>query len=182
MQRLGSSSLRKVLVANEHRARLAMRPLAYVRKAGRSHDYYLDLSQLRDTTSREVEELLDGFWQRIRHHEHRSEALAALGLDDPVSYEQVRQRYRELAYNSRWRRRDASIAQPSHGGARRAVVVPSLSWGVGAMGQSGLSIDAGGVPNLGRDPARPLSATPWTGRHGAARRGRPAADLEELCV
>ena len=62
-------------------------------------EYYMDLSQLRHTTSREVEALLNNFWQRIRHHEQRAQALAVLGLDDPASYEQVRQRYRTLAYS-----------------------------------------------------------------------------------
>jgi DnaJ-domain-containing protein 1 len=60
-------------------------------------DYYLDLDQLRDTGAQEVEALLNRFWTHILRNERRQEALAILGLRDPVDDAAIRRRYRELA-------------------------------------------------------------------------------------
>lgn len=59
--------------------------------------YYLDLTQLEKTGKQEVLELLDTFWLRFARHDRRTEALAALGLADPVDDPEIKRRYRELA-------------------------------------------------------------------------------------
>ena len=59
--------------------------------------YYLDLTHLEKTGKQEVRELLDTFWLRYARHDRRAEALAALGLADPVDDPEIKRRYRELA-------------------------------------------------------------------------------------
>lgn len=59
--------------------------------------YYLDLTHLEKTGKQEVLELLDTFWLRYTRHDRRAEALAALGLADPVDHLEIKRRYRELA-------------------------------------------------------------------------------------
>jgi len=59
--------------------------------------YYLDLSHLENTGRQEVMEMLDTFWRRFVRLGQRSEALATLGLVDPVDYPEIKRRYRELA-------------------------------------------------------------------------------------
>ena len=59
--------------------------------------YYLDLTHLENTGKQEVLEMLDTFWLRFARHDRRAEALAALGLADPVEYPEIKRRYRELA-------------------------------------------------------------------------------------
>jgi len=60
-------------------------------------DYYLDSTQLEQTTAEEVERMLDRFWRRMQGVERRREALAVLGLNDPVDMETIRHHYRRLA-------------------------------------------------------------------------------------
>lgn len=60
-------------------------------------DYYLDLSHMVNTGPEEVEELLGAFWSRYYANGQRQQALAVLGLADPVDLDQVQQRYRQLA-------------------------------------------------------------------------------------
>lgn len=60
-------------------------------------DYYLDESNLKDTTPADVEELLNSFFSDSRKFTHRHKALNELGLSDPVSSTQIKKRYRELA-------------------------------------------------------------------------------------
>lgn len=59
--------------------------------------YYLDLTHLEKTSKQEVREMLDTFWLRFTRLDQRAEALAALGLADPVDDLEVKRRYRELA-------------------------------------------------------------------------------------
>lgn len=59
--------------------------------------YYLDLKNLKTTNDNDVEALLQSFWERYIRQDHRGNALATLGLCDPVSDEQIRQTYRSLA-------------------------------------------------------------------------------------
>ena len=59
--------------------------------------YYLDLDQLAETRPADVDAMLTGFYERMLRNERRSEALAALGLADPVDEAVIRRRYRELA-------------------------------------------------------------------------------------
>jgi hypothetical protein len=60
-------------------------------------DYYLDLSNLVHTSARDVDELLAAFWVRFERRDQRAEALAALGLSDPVDDATIKRTYRELA-------------------------------------------------------------------------------------
>lgn len=59
--------------------------------------YYLDLSHLEKTGKQEVLAMLDTFWLSFARHDRRAEALAALGLADPVEHTEIKRRYRELA-------------------------------------------------------------------------------------
>ena len=59
--------------------------------------YYLDLTHLEKTGKQEVLELPGTFWLRFARHDRRAEALAALGLVDPVDDATIKRRYRELA-------------------------------------------------------------------------------------
>lgn len=59
--------------------------------------YYLNLSHLKNTGKQEVLALLDTFWLCFVRHGRRAEALAELGLSDPVDYPEIKRRYRELA-------------------------------------------------------------------------------------
>ncbi|MCE5181590.1 MAG: DnaJ domain-containing protein [Betaproteobacteria bacterium] len=60
-------------------------------------DYYLDLANLESTDKQDVVEMLDTFWLRFARLDRRAEALAALGLADPVDDLEIKRRYRELA-------------------------------------------------------------------------------------
>ena len=59
-------------------------------------EYYLDITHLESTDSAQVNDLLGKFWLALARHDSRSEALALLGLTDPVDDPLIRQRYREL--------------------------------------------------------------------------------------
>ena len=60
-------------------------------------DYYLDLNNLKMTSAEEVEKLLGQFWVRYFANERRSEALAVLGVADPVSDAEITRCYRRMA-------------------------------------------------------------------------------------
>jgi hypothetical protein len=60
-------------------------------------DYYLDESNLRDTTERDVEKLLESFWTRMQGDGEKAAALALFELEDgPVDYALIKLRYRQL--------------------------------------------------------------------------------------
>ncbi len=59
--------------------------------------YYLDLTNLRETAASDVDELIASFWRRLQGGERRAEALARLGLADPVDDAAIKQAYRRLA-------------------------------------------------------------------------------------
>lgn len=59
-------------------------------------DYYLDITHLEQTTAAQVEQMLDKFWLRLAGSERRREALAVLGLSDPVAETAIKQHYRKL--------------------------------------------------------------------------------------
>lgn len=58
--------------------------------------YYLDPTHLEDTGREDIEAMLGQFWSRLYADDHRAEALRTLELEDPVDYETIRSRYREL--------------------------------------------------------------------------------------
>ena len=60
-------------------------------------EYYLDLDNLTNSTDASVTELLNGFWESFFMNEHRSKALAVLGLQDPVDKKEIVRTYRRLA-------------------------------------------------------------------------------------
>lgn len=60
-------------------------------------DYYLDLTRLEETSRREVEEMIAGFWRMYGSHDQVPRSLEILGLSEPVSPGEVKRRYRELA-------------------------------------------------------------------------------------
>lgn len=59
--------------------------------------YYLDESNLRETTERDVEKLLESFWTRMQGDEEKAAALALFELEDgPLDYALIKLRYRQL--------------------------------------------------------------------------------------
>lgn len=69
--------------------------------------YYLDLTQLENTTPDDVTHLLNHFWALVNGESELLEALRLLGLDRSADYGQIRRRYRQLA----------SRHHPDHGGS-----------------------------------------------------------------
>lgn len=59
--------------------------------------YYLDLDNLTDTTGDDVDRMLGRFWAGLTSDQRRQEALAVLGLNDPVEDQQIKRTYRRLA-------------------------------------------------------------------------------------
>lgn len=60
-------------------------------------EYYLDWQNYEKTGAQEVDELLASFWIGMHRLENRDEALASLGLTDPVDNETIRRTYQRLA-------------------------------------------------------------------------------------
>ena len=60
-------------------------------------EYYLDFSNLENTSAREVDEMLAGFYIRLGNKDKRQEALQVLGLQDPVDDHTIKRQYRRLA-------------------------------------------------------------------------------------
>lgn len=58
--------------------------------------YYLDFSNLDKTTEDDVYDILASFWNKINHFDNRDQALAELGLKDPVDDKTIKQEYRKL--------------------------------------------------------------------------------------
>ncbi len=59
--------------------------------------YYLDWSNLDLSTGDTIAELIDSFWRRLARIEGRAEALAQLGLEDPVDDQTIKLTWRRLA-------------------------------------------------------------------------------------
>ncbi|MFQ5642627.1 MAG: DNA-J related domain-containing protein [Thiogranum sp.] len=59
--------------------------------------YYLDWTNLENTSEDEVCELIASFWNRLGRFEGRGEALAELGLKDPVDDAAIKSAWRRLA-------------------------------------------------------------------------------------
>lgn len=60
-------------------------------------EFYLDMEHYHAATSASVAELLLGFWRRFEGAQGRAEALAALGVDESASQEDIRRAYRRAA-------------------------------------------------------------------------------------
>ena len=59
-------------------------------------DYYMDITNLENTSEEDVESLLTSFLGKHLANDHRQDALKALGLEDPVDHEAIRKRYKQL--------------------------------------------------------------------------------------
>ncbi len=59
--------------------------------------YYLDWKNLDGTTEDEVCDLIASFWKQLGKFDKRDEALAALGLEDPVDDATIKLTWRRLA-------------------------------------------------------------------------------------
>lgn len=59
--------------------------------------YYLDWSNLESTTEDDVCTLIASFWNQLGRFDKRDEALAELGLEDPVDDEAIKLAWRRLA-------------------------------------------------------------------------------------
>lgn len=60
-------------------------------------DYYLDWSQLTQTTADDVDQLLNSFWQHYLAIDKKADALKRLGLEGNEDWAAVQQAYRRLA-------------------------------------------------------------------------------------
>jgi len=59
--------------------------------------YYLDWQNYEKIDAQEVDELIASFWIGMHRLDNRDDALAALGLTDPVDDETIRKAYQRLA-------------------------------------------------------------------------------------
>jgi hypothetical protein len=60
-------------------------------------DYYLNWSNLEETTEHDVIEMIASFWNRFGNGFRREQALAELGLTDPVNNDTIKQTWRRMA-------------------------------------------------------------------------------------
>ena len=60
-------------------------------------EYYLDATNLEQTSSDDVDHMLAEFWIGFVSRDQRQQALAELGLEDPVDDETIKDCYRRLA-------------------------------------------------------------------------------------
>lgn len=60
-------------------------------------EYYLDWSHYSETTEEEVNALLNSFWQRFYAQDKKLTAYETLGLSVDASWQDVQQKYRQLA-------------------------------------------------------------------------------------
>jgi hypothetical protein len=59
-------------------------------------EYYLDIKNLEDTTSEDVDDLLAGFWHNMNDDSEKLSALALFELDAPCDLATIKKRYRQL--------------------------------------------------------------------------------------
>lgn len=74
-------------------------------------EYYLDLKHLEEANEDNVNGLLDKFWEKFLRNDRRGDALKVLGLNEPVSNDEIIKRYRKLA----------SIHHPDKGGDKNKI-------------------------------------------------------------
>ena len=67
-------------------------------------DYYLYLTALQETTEEELDDMLRNFWKKVDTEEEKQvkrglsqRALACLELNEPITFTEIKQRYRKLA-------------------------------------------------------------------------------------
>jgi len=59
-------------------------------------DYYLETSNLDNTTREDIDNMLNNFWRRYLGPAERKAALDILGLEDPVDDQTIKKSYRKL--------------------------------------------------------------------------------------
>jgi len=59
--------------------------------------YYLDMMNLDEMTRDGVDEMISTFWASFNGEPERKKALTVLGLEEGISFSEVRKRYRKLA-------------------------------------------------------------------------------------
>ena len=59
-------------------------------------EYYLNLDNLENTSESDVNKLIASFWHNFNKQDQRDDALAILGLVDPVSNRVIKETYRKL--------------------------------------------------------------------------------------
>lgn len=69
-------------------------------------EYYLDIKNLQDTSSEDVDSLLASFWMNLDENNEKASALALFKLNEPCDLVTIKKRYRELL----------SIHHPDKGG------------------------------------------------------------------
>ena len=68
-----------------------------LQKEDKLRTYYLDFNNLENTSEDDVYDMLASFWNKVNHYDNREEALAELGLKDPVDDITIKKEYRRLA-------------------------------------------------------------------------------------
>lgn len=67
----------------------------------KTHDslslFYLNLEHLNHTTEQDVNRLIDDFWKHFFNNDQKQDALAVLGLQEPVDFAGIKKQYRRLA-------------------------------------------------------------------------------------
>jgi DnaJ-domain-containing protein 1 len=59
--------------------------------------YYMEIERLETVQRHEVQNMISSFWQQLQQQEGRDNALAELGLVDPVGQEEIKKQYRKQA-------------------------------------------------------------------------------------
>lgn len=59
--------------------------------------FYLDVSNLINTTETDIASLLGNFWNHYFDNSQKQKALNKLGLSEPVDFKTIKQQYRRLA-------------------------------------------------------------------------------------
>jgi hypothetical protein len=59
-------------------------------------EYYSNLENLKNTTHKDIDDMLDSFWKKYVRYDKKKDAFLVLGLDENVNQEDVEKRYREM--------------------------------------------------------------------------------------
>lgn len=96
--------------------------------------FYLDRGNIDRMDAAEVARLMGGFWRAFRRRDDRADALAVLGLEDPVSDAEIKTAYRRLAMRHHPDRGgDKAALQRINDAAKRLGVRGARQWH-GGMG------------------------------------------------
>lgn len=68
-----------------------------VKQRDKLAEYYLDINNLTNITTEDVEQLIFSFWKTFHHPERHIDSLKILQLKPPVSYNEIKKQYKRLA-------------------------------------------------------------------------------------